>query len=156
VKAWLQLSFDRYLYREPYDYPHVIRETSRTLSCTIELTDILDCIGRVIRDTFKPETTTIYLLLEDETRYEKVWSTEETTDADVELTSPLVTQASEVHILVFRDELNTRIGGSEAAAEMDRLGIDVVAPLVEEGRLFGLIAVGPKQSGNPYFSNDAD
>jgi two-component system nitrogen regulation sensor histidine kinase GlnL len=39
---------------------------------------------------------------------------------------------------------------------MDRDGIDVLAPLVEEGRLFGLIAVGPKRSGNPYFSNDAD
>jgi PAS domain S-box-containing protein len=156
LKAWLQLSFDRYLYHEPYDYPQVIRETSRTLSSTIELSDILDCIGGVIRDTFKPETTTIYLLPENETEYEEVWGIRETKDRHLESSSPLLEQARDTQVLVFRDELSTRPNGGEALAQMDRDGIDVLAPLVEEGRLFGLIAVGPKRSGNPYFSNDAD
>ena len=156
LKAWLQLSFDRYLYRDPYDYPQVIRETSRTLSRTIELADILDCIGRVIRDTFKPETTTIYLLPENETEFEEVWGTPGTKDSHLESSSTLVEQARGTQVLVFRDELSTRPNSGEALAQMDRDGIDVLAPLVEEGRLFGLIAVGPKRSGNPYFSNDAD
>src|SRR5207245_617645 len=30
------------------------------------------------------------------------------------------------------------------------------APLLEEGRLFGLIILGPKRSGSPYFTDDAD
>jgi len=156
LKAWLQLSIDRYLYREPYDYPQVIRETSRTLSRTIELADILDCVGRVIRDTFKPETTTIYLRPENEREYEEVWGTPETKDGHLESSSALVEQARDTQVLVFRDELSTRPNSGEALAQMNRDGIDVLAPLVEEGRLFGLIAVGPKRSGNPYFSNDAD
>jgi len=44
----------------------------------------------------------------------------------------------------------------ETEVEMTRLDADVVAPLLEEGLLFGLIAVGPKRSGSPYFSDDAD
>src|SRR5712691_788886 len=157
LKAWLQLSFDRYLYREPYDYPQVIRQTSRTLSSTIELTDILDCVGGVIRDTFRPESTTIYLRPDSEPEYEQAWTTG-VADAAVQLDplSPLIEQARVSQVLVFRDELSARQDGSEALAQMDRLGVDVVAPLVEEGRLFGLVAVGPKRSGNPYFSNDAD
>src|SRR6266516_1143801 len=59
LKMRIQLAFDRYLYREPYDYPRIIRETSRALSNTIELPAILDCVGNVLRNVLKPEWTDI-------------------------------------------------------------------------------------------------
>src|SRR6266704_6033997 len=74
LKSRIQLAFDRYLYREPHDYQRIIRETSRALSNTIELPLILECVGGVIRDVFKPERTAIFLLEEDETDLECVWS----------------------------------------------------------------------------------
>jgi len=157
LKTRIQRAFDRYLYREPYDYQRVIRETSRALSNTIELSAILECVGGVIRDVLKPERTAIYLLDEDEGRLECAWETGiEVAPHDLALASPLVNRAVAMKALVFRDEM---VGGNdhgETLAEMARFNADVAAPLLEEGRLFGLVVLGPKRSGSPYFTDDAD
>ena len=73
LKTRIQRGFDRYLYREPYDYQRVIRETSRALSNTIELPAILDCVGSVIRDILKPEWIAVYLVDEDGEQLERTW-----------------------------------------------------------------------------------
>lgn len=157
LKTWIQRAFDRYLYREPYDYPRIIRETSRALSNTIELPVILECVGGVIRDVFKPEWTAVYLLDEDEGQLERAWGTAgDTAPPNLALASPLVDRAAATQSLVFRDELAGRDEGVDTLAEMTRLNADVAAPLLEEGRLFGLIVLGPKRSGSPYFTDDAD
>jgi PAS domain S-box-containing protein len=153
----IQLAFDRYLYREPYDYPRIIRETSQALNGTIDLSDLLACVGSVVVETFKPERLAVYLLEDDGIDFERAWMTGDPTLPGVLATvSPLVIGASTERTLIFRDEQQTQDRNGTIAVEMEDLAIDVVAPLVEEGRLFGLIAVGPKRSGNPYFSNDAD
>src|SRR6267142_6017863 len=65
-------------------------------------------------------------------------------------------RAAASQTLVFRDELVGLDAAKQAEVEMTRLDADVVAPLLEEGRLFGLIVLGPKRSGSPYFTDDAD
>jgi PAS domain S-box-containing protein len=157
LKTRIQRAFDRYLYREPYDYQRTIRETSRALSNTIELPAILDCVGCVIQDVLKPEWTAIFLLDEDETGLERVWLAGIDTVAQIlALKSPVTDRAAASQALVFRDELVGLDAAKQAEVEMTRLDADVVAPLLEEGRLFGLIVAGPKRSGSPYFSDDAD
>jgi PAS domain S-box-containing protein len=155
LKTRIQLAFDRYLYREPYDYQRIIRETSRALSNTIELPAILDCVGGVLRNVLKPEWTAIYLLDEYEAQLECAWKAGPAfTLHTLPLASPLAARAAAVQALVFRDELADQDPGGEA--DMVRLNADVAAPLLEEGRLFGLIVLGPKRSGSPYFTDDAD
>jgi PAS domain S-box-containing protein len=155
LKTRVQLAFDRYLYREPYDYQQIIRETSRALSNTIELPVILDCVGSVLRDVLKPEWTAVYLLDEYEVQLECVWKAgPEIMLHTLSLASPLVGRAAAVQALVFRDELAGQDPSGEA--DMGRLNAEVATPLLEEGRLFGLIVLGPKRSGSPYFSDDAD
>ena len=157
LKTRIQRAFDRYLYREPYDYQRIIRETSRTLSNTIELPAILDCAGSVIRDILKPEWTAVYLLDEDEAQLERAWEVAgEPTPQTLALASPLADRAAAVQALVFRDELTGRDEGLDTLRDMTRLNAEVAAPLLEEGRLFGLIVLGPKRSGSPYFTDDAD
>jgi PAS domain S-box-containing protein len=157
LKTRIQRAFDRYLYREPYDYQRVIRETSRALSNTIELPAILDCVGGVIRDILKPEWTAVYLVDEYGEEFERTWQTRaERQPPILPLTSSLADRSATAGTLIFRDELTTLDAGGDALAEMTRLDADVVAPLLEEGRLFGLIVAGPKRSGSPYFSDDAD
>jgi len=157
LKTRIQLTFDRYLYREPYDYQRVIRETSRALSNTIELPAILDCVGGVILDVLRPEWIAIYLLDEYAEQFDRVWKTDEVDQPKLlPLTSPMACRSSSARALVFSDELASIVGAADARTEMSRLNADVVAPLLEEGRLFGLIVAGPKRSGSPYFSDDAD
>jgi PAS domain S-box-containing protein len=157
LKTRIQLAFDRYLYREPYNYQRIIRETSRTLSNTIELPAILDCAGGTMRDTLKPEWAAVYLLDEDEGQLERVWSAGTGSEAQfLPSGSALVERAAAMKVLVFRDELVSADTADMAVAEMTRLNADVAAPLLAEGRLIGLIVLGPKRSGSPYFSDDAD
>ena len=157
LKARIQRAFDRYLYREPYDYQRIIRETSRALSNTIELPAILECVGGVIQNVLKPEWIEVYLLDEDEGELERVWLTGAGTAArHLDLKSPLTERAAATKALVFRDELARKEEAAEALLDMTRLNADVAAPLVEEGRLFGLIVLSPKRSGSPYFTDDAD
>jgi len=158
LKNRTQLAFDRYLYREPYDYPRIIREMSRTLASTIDLDSILDHVGSAIQGTLKPEATAIYLLEEPGDPLERVWmagsgSLPRVVTRDLSL----LHWATARQALTFRDELTSpNRDAITIRGEMDRLGVDVVAPLLEEGQLFGLIAIGPKRSGNPYFTEDAD
>jgi PAS domain S-box-containing protein len=157
LKTRIQLAFDRYLYREPYNYQRIIRETSRTLSNTIELPAILDCAGGTMRDTLKPEWAAVYLLDEDEGQIERVWSAG--ARGEVQFLPPgsaLMERAAAMKVLIFRDELVSADSADVAVTEMTRLNADVAAPLLAEGRLFGLIVLGPKRSGSPYFSDDAD
>jgi PAS domain S-box-containing protein len=157
LKTRIQLAFDRYLYREPYNYQRIIRETSRTLSNTIELPAILDCAGGTMRDTLKPEWAAVYLLDEDEGQLERVWSAGDGAEAQfLPPGSALVERAAAMKVLVFRDELVSADMADVAVTDMTRLKADVAAPLFAEGRLFGLIVLGPKRSGSPYFSDDAD
>src|SRR6266568_9541973 len=157
LKSRIQLAFDRYLYREPHDYQRIIRETSRALSNTIELPAILDCAGGTMRDTLKPEWAAVYLLDEDEGQLERVWSAGAGGEAQfLPPGSALVERAAAMKVLVFRDELVSADTADAAVTDMTRLNADVAAPLLAEGRLFGLIVLGPKRSGSPYFSDDAD
>ncbi|MGH7410925.1 MAG: ATP-binding protein [Candidatus Methylomirabilis sp.] len=157
LKTRIQLAFDRYLYREPYDYQRIIRETSRELSNTIELPAILDCVGGVIRDILKPEWTAVYLLDEDEAQLERAWlAGVGIVPPNFVLGSPLAERAAAMKALVFRDEIVGSNAADLTATDMTRLNADVAAPLLEEGRLFGLIVLGPKRSGSPYFTDDAN
>ena len=157
LKTRIQLAFDRYLYREPYDYQRIIRETSRALSNTIELPVILDCAGAVIRDFVKPEWVAIYLLDEDEAQLVRTWeSGGRQAPEHLSSRSAIASHAATVQGLIFRDELIGHDGSSGPLAEMNHLHAEVAAPLLEEGQLFGLIIGGPKRSGSPYFSDDAD
>lgn len=157
LKTRIQRAFDRYLYREPYNYPRIIREISRALSNTIELPVILECVGGVIRDVFKPEWTAVLLLDEDEAVLERAWAMGvDAAPSTLALVSPLAERSAAMKTLVFRDELTGQDSAAETLREMTRLNAEVAAPLLEEGRLFGLILVGPKRSGSPYFTDDAD
>jgi PAS domain S-box-containing protein len=73
--------------------------------------------------------------------------------------SPILSKLTRDHETLFFDEVLTTRGESTYALahEFDRLGVDVVVPLLTETYgVTGLVAIGRKRSGDPYFSDDAD
>jgi PAS domain S-box-containing protein len=61
--------------------------------------------------------------------------------------------------LVFRDEVasvNPPDQRNNLLAALESVRAEVVVPLIEGSDIVGLIAIGVKRSGDPYFSNDAD
>ena len=70
IKERIRLALDRYLYREPYDYQRTVRQSSQSLRATIQLTELLNHVIRVLDITLKPENVAVYLREEDETAFQ--------------------------------------------------------------------------------------
>ncbi|MEK7371811.1 MAG: ATP-binding protein [candidate division NC10 bacterium] len=160
LKGRIQQVFDRYLYREPYDYQRTVRQASRTLTGTIDLPTLLGHVSAVVSQTLRPEGLAIYLLDEEEGLFERAFSSGGAPGpAALPAASPLPDALSRDRKLVFRDELGHEAGardGQGVLADLSRLGAEVIVPLLEEDRLIGFLSVGAKRSGDPYFSDDAD
>src|SRR4030095_5662018 len=155
LKGQIQRAFDRYLYREPYDYQRTIRETSRALSVTIDLPALLGHFARTVGATLRPEGVAIYLLDVEEDRFERAHLLGHGAFPEhVARTVPLMTTLDRDGRLLFRDEVGREPGGGEAEttlAEFDQLGAEVLVPLIADDRLIGFLAVSHKRSGGPLF-----
>lgn len=160
IKNRIQLAFDRYLYREPCDYQRTIGRASRALASTIDLPQLLVAVGDVVRETFRVGGVAIYLLdRDDHAVHLSLGRDGGPWPERLGLHAPPVRAAADARRLIFRDDL----GGpqpphapSGLLDSLDALGADVVVPLVAEDQLVGLILVGPKRSGDSFFSDDAD
>jgi PAS domain S-box-containing protein len=160
LKAQIQRAFDRYLYRERYDYQRTIRDASRALGNTIELPRLLSYITGLIVRTMKCESVAVYLLEEEAGAFELA-----AREADGRFpeslapSSPLVAMMGHGREIVFLDEIAeapTSPNAGELRLAFSQIGAEVVLPLLEEGQVIGFVCIGPKRSGDPYFSDDAD
>jgi PAS domain S-box-containing protein len=159
LKTQIQRTFDRYLYREPYDYQRTIRESSRALADTIELPKLLSYIHDLVERTLRPERVGIYLIEEDDAEFELAVShPDREFPARMFQSSALLTKITRERELVFGDELvyGPASASNRLLGELQRLKVEVVVPLIEQEQVIGLLCLGEKRSGDPYFSNDAD
>jgi PAS domain S-box-containing protein len=160
VKSRVQRLFDRYLYRDPYDYARTLREASRELTSTIDLQTLLDHVGRVLTSTLRPEWMSIYLFDQEDLEFRMSWSYELAQPfSGIPPMQPLAQSLLSERQLIFRDEAGatrSTTPRTSALAELERLKAEVVAPLIEENEVIGFVILGAKRSGDPYFSNDAD
>jgi PAS domain S-box-containing protein len=165
LKGWIQRSFNRYLYRELYDYPKIIREASRRLSTMLELDPLLDYLTTVIQATFKAETVTVYLREPSDKQFTArlpvshgEWHPDSHISS-IHQTSPLVTFLETRHTALVREEAPPDSPGallSAAAGSLKDLGGDLAFPLLRDRTLAGILIVGSKRSGDPYFADDID
>lgn len=164
-KSWLERSFNRYVYRERYDYQRAIREASTQLSSMLDIQSLLDYLAAVIEHTFKAEAVTLYLRDSREPRYvarhgsrSPHWASRESAPAVAEHAA-IVRLLQQTRRPLVREEAigepSSRFIES-AALDLRALGGDVAFPLLDEFALAGMLVVGPKRSGDPYFSEDID
>ncbi|HXJ84324.1 MAG TPA: ATP-binding protein [Candidatus Methylomirabilis sp.] len=163
LKAQIQRAFDRYLYREPYDYQRTIREASRALGDTIELPRLLSYLGSLVVRTMKCEGVAIYLRDDEAGHFElsgcEVHGMADRFPSSLALSSAVITRVAQSRETLFLDEIGEgpmAPDGRELRGEFRRLGADVIVPLIEQEHLVGLVCIGPKRSGDPYYSDDAD
>jgi PAS domain S-box-containing protein len=74
------------------------------------------------------------------------------------MSSPLISMVRDVKEMLFRDDIVSakRESTERLERELIALDADVVAPLIAERDVIGLIVIGQKRSGDPYYSDDAD
>ena len=165
LKSWIQRSFNRYVYREKYDLQRTLRESSRRLSSTLDLGPLLQYLTLTIESTFKAEAVSVYLHDTQKRAYvasqqpsDSPWLTT-SADSPISDVSAIVQFLRQerrplVHEEAIRQPLDTLI--NRAAAELRMVRGDVAFPLMEDRSLAGMVVVGPKRSGDPYFSDDVD
>ena len=73
LKVRIRVQCERYLYREPYDYQQIVRDTSRLLGGTIELHELLSYFGSAVDKALKPNGIAVYVLDEDEVSFVVAW-----------------------------------------------------------------------------------
>lgn len=165
LKAWLQRSLNRYVYRETYDYQRTIRDASRRLSTILDLDPLLDHLTHVVEETFKTESVVAYLQAPGShvfapklPRSSDAWHRDLSALA-LPASSPLVILLQrQQRILVreetMRDETSDLL--IDAGRNLDALGGDIALPLTDARTLIGFIVIGRKRSGDPFFAEDID
>jgi PAS domain S-box-containing protein len=165
LKSWIQRSFNRYVYREKYDFQRIIREASREISSTLDLESLLQYLTATLERTFKAEQVTVYLQGPGQRGYiarqrpgAPSWA-KTAPSPSISEQAPLVTFMRQerrplVHEEAIRDSAHPLL--TAAARALRALGGDVAFPLIDEQSLAGMLVVGPKRSGDPYFAEDID
>jgi len=166
LKDWIQGSLGRYLYRESYNYQHTIREASRTIGSTLDLLSLLAYICDLVQRTFRPDLVSIYIREPGGDRFHR--------EATQAFGGPSATSSNPLFILsnsalptflgTFRQPLlKDELGRSphehvaqEAIAHLTQLGVDFVLPMFAEHQLIGFLLLGPKLSGDAYFTEDVE
>ncbi len=163
LKSWIQTSFNRYVYRETYDYQRIIREASRALSAMLDLEHLLDYLDGVVATTFKTETVTVYLRHPSGRSFIPKVSSERVESSRTVLRTPVPSSSPLVEFLQARPSTLVREEAAREAQDpsllgaiqvLQNLGGDLALPLISDQVLVGFITIGPKRSGDPYFSED--
>ena len=164
LKSAIQKALNRYLYRQTYDYQRTVRETGRQLSTMLELDQLLVYLTNTIETTFKAEPVAVYLRRPSETilrcatiKGEQVEMT--TTTASLAGSSALVALLQRDPRSLVREEAARDIANERrvsAASVLQELGGAMALPLRERDSIAGIVIVGPKRSGDPYFADDID
>jgi PAS domain S-box-containing protein len=166
LKTWIQKSFNRYVYREKYDLQRTLRESSRQLSSTLDFESLLQYLSATIESTFKAESVSVYLRNAQKRAYlvnqrpsSNSWGPTFGEDQPISDSSPLAQFLSEERRPLVHEEAIRQPPGTltnRAAAELRAARGDVAFPLMDDRVLAGMLVVGPKRSGDPYFSEDVE
>ena len=165
LKAWLQLYMNRYVYRESYDYQRTLREVTKSLSTMLDLQSLLTYLTATIQQTLKVENVFVYIR-DPSRRIFTPWlpsgaagTSRPPLPPDLPENSHLVTFLSMEQRCLIREEANVETASAivkTASQDLGDLGVEVAFPLVNDSNVTGLILVGSKRSGDPYFSEDID
>ncbi len=164
VRAGIQRLLDKYCYREPYDYRRALKTISQALARLLPIDTLCERLIAFIFTTLRVEEVAMYL------RYDSFMlerrSYQNASQGQSAKVGPAIVASPRVMALLARvggpiihDELELWVGSDEAerfAEEFTALRGEVLVPLLVEDRIAGLIAVGEKLSGDPFFTHDLE
>jgi len=165
LKQWIQNGFDRYLYRESYDYRTIIRDASRTIASLLDLKSLVDYLCDTVSDSLRPDYVAVFVRDPSHDTFSLV-AFKTTMDLERPALPRSLPSASALPPFLeghrrglLRDDLGTTVEGHDAelaVEDLNRLGAELAIPFMSERTLLGLLLVGPKLSGDAYFSDDLE
>src|SRR5215831_1591501 len=165
LKSWMHESFNRYLYRHTYDYQHILGEASRKLSTTLSLKPLTEYLASVVDQTLHVEFIAIYLVDHAARKlpchFYRAAQSPKTIPPPGALSerSAVFRDLVTARTPVVREEAGRHEEGEtivQAASELAAMGGEVAIPLLRDQAVVGIVVLGPKRSGDPFFDQDLD
>ncbi len=154
----LRRVFDRYCYREPYDYGATIRQSSLALVSTLEPEQLLKNLFGIIRSSIRPEFLIAYVRDGDRGGLHVALRDDDSGDerlASIDADNPIVTALARRGSILFR-EAESGTETKEAVASLRAMRAECACPVVHESQLLAILILGPKLSGDAYYAQDID
>ena len=141
LKQWIQNGFDRYLYRESYDYRTIIREASRTIASLLDLKSLVDYLSDTVSDSLRPDYVAVFVREPSQSSFSLV-AFKTTLDLErpvlpgsLAMTSALPFFLERHRRGLLRDDLGTAAVGHDAETAIEHLnkvGAELAIPFMSE------------------------
>jgi signal transduction histidine kinase len=165
VKNWIERALNRYVYRERYDYPKILKESGQQFSTILDPRSMVAYLAELVSRTFKAELVAVYLRDHSRDAFVRLAS-QRTGDGEVQGaeprvlgTSPLVSFLEGHRPLLVLDDVFEHAddpGVVAATTQLRDLGGELAIAFWHAGQISGFLTAGPKLAGDPYFSEDID
>ena len=152
---------DRYVYRTHANYQRTVREASKALTGVLDLKVLLPFLTHTVVTSTQSEGVAIYL--KDRDGFKRAAS--DTHPRGSGFDTPDRAPAAVMRVLIESKDLlvtdeipraRATEDGRLQHAELSRLNWALLLPLLSENVVIGVIAVGPKLSGDPFYPQDLD
>jgi PAS domain S-box-containing protein len=152
---------DTYVYRARTNYQRTVREASRALTRVLDLKTVLSFVKNPVAESMRTEGTGVYL--QDEAGF--ALATGEAHDEKSTFVLPTrMPETVAAALQALKEPLVTDELGREAVTEEQRRLYEVLRshdwalllPLLSEDTALGVVVVGHKLSGDPFFPQDLD
>jgi PAS domain S-box-containing protein len=154
---------DRYFYRSDMNYQSALRDASRNLVGILDLDKLVDYTLRTALKAVRAERAALYLGTADGLLLQAERA--EHSDLAISLphslpySSPLVTYFKTLSEPLVAEEIPKRLQAYQARSLLDVLNAHkwgLVVPITPEHRLQGLLSLGPKLSGDPFYPDELE
>lgn len=143
---------DPYLYRGRIEYSSALRQATHRLSRLMQPTELCAELRHILTDAFVPESFTMVVRPLTGGALEQLTADTQSA-ADLFTIAALLSDEPNPSLLVVNP--SREIGSKKVAHEALRTaGIEIVMKLGRRGQLLGAVLLGPRRSGNAYFTED--
>jgi PAS domain S-box-containing protein len=164
ARAIIQHLFDRYCYRQEYDYRQAIRTISEVFASLLRIDPLCEHLSTFILKTLQVEEVAVYLyhapsFIERRSYQHMSYEEQEQPDTLNMISPSLIALLGRTPQPILQDDLTLGADASEAEhlqEEFLLLHSKALIPLSVEQEVAGFIAVGEKRSGDPFFSQDVE
>ena len=156
VQTWLQHA----IVQNKYDYQNVLRDSIKAVSTILDLDELLGFIVASARKNLDAESVRLFLKAADG-RYtlRHGFDVHGEIALDRSLEDAAASWLRRAKKVVIREELEAEgpeEGSGPVLAALSELGSAAIIPLLSKGGMLGVLALGRKQSGEPYTPGDVE
>ncbi|MDT8421165.1 MAG: adenylate/guanylate cyclase domain-containing protein [Desulfuromonadales bacterium] len=162
VNRRIQIAIDRLFFRKKFDYKEAVNSISDALSSVLNLKEIVGKINDAIRKEMFIDNAGV-IVLSQHGNHHGYFSHDQRQDEAIETQSEIAEADSLVNLVIQRREMITRYDISENPVYRDcrkeclehftKLGATILMPMIYQGQVKAIIAIGRKKSGQ-FFSKD--